>query len=408
MPQFHLSYLMIVEVYFLLIIAISILYVATYAIEIEQFIVQMKHNVLHLNISQMRSLQYLLFILAITSTVFTCTDFRYPVGNKLIYSARTMDFPTLEFTQLRLIPEGVYYESKSIYQGVSWITNVGYLSLTSYGINKTVDGLNQCGLSCALLTLMETEYQTVTDEKQALAMTDVCDWILGQFCNTQDIEYNMKNITVYRDYLIKNIPCPLLHISIHDAANNSLVIEFIKGKQVFHNNFIGILTNDPTYDWHIKNVQNYNYINNVAPTGSITINNFEFNASYYGYPVSNFGISSDDGPVSRFVRISQLIRYMTIPQNNQQAILMGYHLLEKVSVVPGFSKVYNNNKYLTDVTIYRIIRDHTNLRFYFVTYNDLTMKMVDLNTNIYAVSPNRTFVDNPYPYNFFNITSMLL
>ena len=355
----------------------------------------------------MRSLLYLIVTLTLISTIFTCTDFRFPVANGLIYSARTMDFPTLEFTQLRLIPSGVYYESNNIYQGVSWITNTGYLSLTSYGINKTVDGLNQCGLSCALLTLMETEYQTVTDENQSLGMTDICDWILGQFCNTQDVQYNMKNITVYQDNLIENIPCPLLHVSIHDSSNNSLVIEFIKGQQVFHNNLIGILTNDPTYDWHIKNIQNYNYINNVAPTGSITINSFKFNASYYGYPMSNFGISSDDGPVSRFVRISQLIRYMNVPHNNNQAIIMGYHLLEKVSVVPGFTKIYNNDKYFTDVTIYRIIRDHSNLKFYFITYNDLIMKMVDLNIDIPTISSTHTFIDNPHPLNYFNITSIL-
>lgn len=356
----------------------------------------------------MRSLLYLLLTLTVISTVFTCTDFRYPVADDSIFSARTMDFPVLELTQLRLIPKGIYYQSNSIYLGVSWTTNVGYLSLTSYGVNKTVDGLNQCGLSCALLTLMETEYQTVTDEKQALAMTDICDWILGQFCTTQDVQSNISNVMVYRDYLVGTLPCPLLHVSVHDASSNSLVIEFIKGRQVFHDNIIGILTNDPTYDWHIKNIQNYNYISNVAPTGSITINDFNFDAAYYGYPTSNFGISSDDGPVSRFVRISQLIRYMTVPNNSEQAITMGYHLLEKVSVVPGFSKIYSNEKYLTGVTIYRIIRDHTNKRFYFITYNDLTMKMVDLNVDIYSTSTNRTFIDNPYPHNYLNITSMLL
>lgn len=351
---------------------------------------------------------YILIAAISLSTVLCCTDFRYPVGDNLVFSARTMDFPTVQFAQFQLVPKGEHYQSNKIYSGVEWETSVGYLSITVYGINKTVDGLNQCGLSCALLTLIETEYQTVTDENRALAISDICDWVLGQFCRVGDVETNLTNLTVYRDYLVEEIPFPLVHVSIHDTEGNSLVIEFLKGKQVFHNNNIGILTNDPTYEWHIKNIQNYNYISNLQPTGSININNFNFNASYPGYGTSNFGISSDDGPVSRFVRISQLIRFLDFPRNSEEAIVMGYHLLEKVSVVPGFTKIYMEDRYRTGLTIYRIIRDHTNLKFYIATYNDLTLKMVDLDVYIHSISPRHIFVDNLNPHNYVNITSKLL
>lgn len=355
----------------------------------------------------MGSFHGLLVLLMTIMVCNCCTDFRFPAED-LKFSARTMDFMTLQFTQVRFIQTGGIYNSGDVYSGVSWITQMGYLSFTSYGVNNTVDGLNQCGLSCALLTLMETKYQNVTNSSSALGMSDICDFILGQYCTIEDVKSGISKVTVYRDYLTEKISCPLLHVSVHDENGDSLVIEFIEGEQVFHDNKIGILTNDPTYDWHIKNIMNYNYINNVAPTGNIQINDFNFSAAYYGYPISNFGISSDDSPVSRFVRISQLIRYMTVPKNYEEAILMGYHLLEKVSVVPGFSKIFYDNKYLTDVTIYRIIRDHTYRRIYFATYNDLVLKMIDISIDIPNTTSNHVFIDNKQPCNYLNITATLL
>lgn len=332
-------------------------------------------------------------LFTLLTITLACTDFRYFDG----FSARTMDFPIPEDTHLRLIPEGEHYNADEI----SWITKVGYLSFTLYGPNNTADGLNQCGLSCAVLTLLETEYQNYTGIN-SLGMTNSCDFILGQFCTTTEVQQAMSQLNIFRDILISGIPCPLLHLSIHDSSGQSLVIEFLKGQQIFHNNKIGILTNDPPYDWHIKNIQNYNYISNIFPTGDITINDFTFNAAYFGYPTSNFGISADDGPVSRFVRIAELIRYVDVTQH---PLIMGYHLLEKVSVVPGYSKVKSGNLLLTDATIYRVIRDHTNLKIYFNTINNLGLKMVDLSLPITGGS---IFLEDLHPNNYVDITTLFI
>merc|ERR1712054_513516 len=48
------------------------------------------------------------------------------------------------------------------------------------------------------------------------------------------------------------------HWGITDANGGSAIIEYVKGELRAHNNsVIGVMTNDPTWDWHLQNVNNY-------------------------------------------------------------------------------------------------------------------------------------------------------
>jgi hypothetical protein len=50
---------------------------------------------------------------------------------------------------------------------------------------------------------------------------------------------------------------PPIHIAVHDTAGNNIVIEFIEGKVNVYDNPIGVMTNAPTFDWHLTNLRNY-------------------------------------------------------------------------------------------------------------------------------------------------------
>lgn len=336
------------------------------------------------------------FVFLLPLMLLACTDFKY-AGQ---YSARTMDFPVPQATQLKMVGVGQYFSPAT--SQLAWYTTQAYLGFEVYGINNTADGLNDCGLSCAVLTLMETEYQNITNPTDALGISDFCDFVLGQFCAVQDVKNRVSQMEIYQDILIQEIPCPLLHISIHDQQGDSLVLEFIRGQQVWHDNKIGILTNDPTYDFHVKNIELYSYCSNLTPDQAISINGYSYNPAKFGYALGNFGISSDDGPVSRFARVSQYLRFLTKPKTNNLAIIVGFHLLEKVSVVPWFSVYQNNDKKYYGVTLYRIVRDHKNRVIYFSTYNDLVIKSVDIRD---VKGINSMIMEDLHPVNYLNITT---
>lgn len=86
---------------------------------------------------------------------------------------------------------------------------------------------------------------------------------------------------------------------------------------------------------------------------------------------------------------------------------MGTHLLEKVSVVPGFSRMMTDGRVITGITIFRIVRDHTNTRLYLSTYNNLAWQLIDLRAEIIRITPGHSFIERVVAPNYVNITSTL-
>ena len=321
-----------------------------------------------------------------------------------------MDFPYPQFVQIKGVSSGEYFSPQD--SQLVWVTTQPYISFASYGINNSAEGMNRCGLSCSILTLLETEYQNITNPKIALGITDLCDFILGQFCSVQDAKVAISGLEVFWNSMIGepkpglarfDVLAPLVHVSLHDEFGNSAVLEFIKGEQVWHDNPIGILTNDPPYDFHLRNVQIYSYCSNVFPNGARTINNYTYDPAEFAYSAGNFGIPADDSPVSRFVRISQYVRFASHPESASASVILGFHLLEKVSVVPWFSLLEEKGKTLHGITIYRVVRDHTNKIIYYSTYNDLVIKLLDVNAN----SSGMYWMEKVKPHNYINMTELM-
>ena len=108
---------------------------------------------------------------------------------------------------------------------------------------------------------------------------------------------------------------------VRDRNGDSVVIEFIDGKTVLtedknddHSGF-GIMTNEPTIDWHIENVKHAKWkLNNARPAFSIPGN-------FY--------------PDERFLRIYLLKTAMDKPTSYREAIMQAVHVLNSVTVPMG-------------------------------------------------------------------------
>jgi len=50
---------------------------------------------------------------------------------------------------------------------------------------------------------------------------------------------------------------PPFHYVVYDKSGKSIAIEPIGGKLVVFDNPIGVMTNSPSFDWHMTNLRNY-------------------------------------------------------------------------------------------------------------------------------------------------------
>ena len=50
---------------------------------------------------------------------------------------------------------------------------------------------------------------------------------------------------------------PGVHYILTDARGKSVVLEYVGGELKIHQNPLGVMTNSPTFDWHMTNLSNY-------------------------------------------------------------------------------------------------------------------------------------------------------
>lgn len=106
-----------------------------------------------------------------------------------------------------------------------------------------------------------------------MSAVDVNQRILSRFATVDEVIENFNSITV-----VDMPPLPELgnvKISalwkVSDPTGKCIIIEIVeKGTVKIHEAFAGIITNSPTYDWHMINLRNYtNLTPNAAPTITI-------------------------------------------------------------------------------------------------------------------------------------------
>ena len=202
------------------------------------------------------------------------------------------------------------------------------------------DGLNEKGLSFAWLSLPDfTEYQdraAAAEPEKAIAHLDLCPWVLGNFATVDEVKTAFAGVHVWGKPIGPlNLIMPL-HASVHDASGRSIVLEFTREGPKVYDNMPGVLTNAPTFDWHLINVRNF--LNLKAMTaGPVQVDASIL--SPIGSGSGLLGIPGDWTPPSRFVRVAAMRHFAMTPQDAEAGVVLAEHLLGSVTIPRGLELV---------------------------------------------------------------------
>jgi choloylglycine hydrolase len=319
--------------------------------------------------------------LFITNPSFACTDFQIKAEDGSVVVGRTMEFAVDLNSSVLAVPRGQKYTSDAPGggKGISWTTRYGFVGANAFNYDRIVDGINEEGLSVGLLWLPGvTQYQKVSRREayKALSIEDLGTWILSNFATAEDVVRGMQNVVVWGEKLPELGIVPPVHVAVHDADGKSIVIEFIGGRQKIHANPVGVLTNAPEFDWHITNLRNYIRLTSYNPA-PVKIGNITFRATGQGSGV--FGIPGDWTPPSRFVRAAAFTSLADPVKNSIEGVVLAQHILNTVDIPLGVIKEHKKGVGLTEErTQWVAIKDLKNKIFYFHTYDDLSLRAVDL------------------------------
>ncbi len=307
-----------------------------------------------------------------------CTDFVIKAKDGTIVNGRSMEFAAKMNSLAVVHPRGEFVQSVAPHgaKGLAWTTKYGFVTITSMGKQGPNDGLNEEGLSLGFLWYPDTKYPEVSAENAAHAVEilDMASWLLGNFATVDEVKGAIKDVVVWGSKNAVLGFVPPLHIALHDALGKNLVVEFADGKMNVYDNPIGVLTNAPSFPWQLTNLRNYANLTavDVAP---VKVNGFTLYPTGHGAGLQ--GIPGDPTPPSRFVR-TVFNTQLAAPVNDAtSAINLAEHTLNAVDIPKGSDRL--NSKTLEgDYTQWAVIKDLTHKILYYRSYEDLTLKLIDL------------------------------
>ena len=291
------------------------------------------------------------------------------------FFGRNMDLAYNFNQKVIIIPKS--YEFKDLVTGNMITNNRAIIGIGTVIDNHPTlaDGMNENGLAAAGLNFMGYAYweKELVEGKTNIAPYDFLQWILSNHDTVEQVKESIVNIELVDVPLNEKVPCPTLHWMITDKSGNSIVVEKTKEKFAFYNNTVGILTNNPTFDWHLTNLNEYMYLTPNNPKDTEWSNQ---ELTPLGVGAGTLGIPGDFASVSRFVRAAYIRANEPELDNDINAVTQFFHMLDYVKMVRGGVITEEG---LDDITLYSSCMDQENGIYYYKTYGNNRISAINMN-----------------------------
>jgi choloylglycine hydrolase len=316
-----------------------------------------------------------------TTPGFACTAFALKAKDGAAIYGRTMEFGYPTDSNVVVIPAGTAMSGTlpDGGKGITYNTKYAMLGANAVGVNVIIDGMNDQGLAIGLLYFPEfAEYANVTPENASRAMAphEFGNWVLGNFATVDEVKAGLKGaVIVPTPAPVLNAPQPL-HFIVVDRSGKALVIEPVGGELKAYDNPLGVMTNAPGFEWHLLNLRNYV---NLTVTGVPPVDLGSTKLTQLGQGAGMHGLPGDFTPPSRFVRAVAFSQAQQPSATAQEAVLSAFHILNQFDIPYGVVHGTIGSASALERTQWTTVADTKNLRWYFKTYGDQSIHMIDLN-----------------------------
>jgi choloylglycine hydrolase len=342
-------------------------------------------------------------VLAAWETANACTGIRLIAGDGTVVVARTLEFGADLQSKVAVFPAGTSIAGvlPNNATGATFKTKYGIVGANAFGLPMVVDGMNDQGLYVGEFFFPGSAgYADVTPENASRAMAgyQYAMWILGNFTTVAEVKAAYDRVVLAPTVVPQLGMAPPVHFRIVDKTGAAVVVEPISGKRVIYDDPFGILTNSPTFDWHMTNLNNYAGLSaaNRAPlnVGGVTLAGFGQGSGFYGLP-------GDFTPPSRFVRAVAFQAAAVKPATASDAVQQVFHILNNFDIPVGAVRDVVQGKAIDEWTLWTSAEDLSNMQFYFRTFNDQSLRSVDVRKALAAAGSNVTYLqmesDQPTP-----------
>jgi choloylglycine hydrolase len=281
------------------------------------------------------------FLLVSNPEVNACTGISLKSKDNGVVVARTVEWALSDdrHNRIMIMPRNNSFQALTPKgaNGKKWTGTYGFVSLTAYGENFGPDGMNEKGLYVGLYYLPGfTSYAAYEPDKAAQSMSvgDLMQWMLSSCSTVKQVKDSLDKLIVVqvdnKSFGGADLP---FHFKIADPTGASLVIEFVnKGEMKLYEPILGVITNSPTYDWHLTNLRNYLQLS-TEPHKPINLGNLSL--APLGAGSGLMGLPGDYTPPSRFIRAMALTASARPLATSSDAVMESFRILDNFNIPLG-------------------------------------------------------------------------
>ena len=233
------------------------------------------------------------------------------------------------------------------------------------------DATNEHGLSMAGLNFPGNAVYLPEDKTHDnISPFEFIPWILIQCKNVSDARNLLEQINLVNTNFSAELPLSPLHWIIADQCHSIVAEPTCDGIRIYDNP-VGVLTNNPPFNYHMYNLSNYLNITHKEP-----VNRFSDTVDIKAYSrgMGAMGLPGDLSSSSRFIKAAFTKLNSVSKSDEQSSVTQFFHILSSVAQQEGCVQVGND----FEKTIYTSCCNTDKCIYYYTTYSNRQINAVHL------------------------------
>ncbi|MBO5196128.1 MAG: choloylglycine hydrolase [Clostridia bacterium] len=298
-----------------------------------------------------------------------CTAITYKTSDH--YFGRNLDLERSYFENVVVTPRKFKFDFRNISSFVSHYAMIGMATVQGcYPLYY--EATNEKGLSIAALNFPgNADYKPYTEGKENVAPFEFIPYILGRSADISEAREMLYSLNLTDENFSDELPNSPLHWIISDRERSLTVESVAEGLKIYENP-IGVLTNNPTFDFHMMNLNNYMSLHEGAAENKLC---GEIDFNIYSLGLGALGLPGDFSSASRFIKATFVKMKSRCEEKERESVGQFFHILDSVAMPKGCvlaaSGEYEYTRYScccnTDKGIY-----------YYKTYKNNSITSVDM------------------------------
>lgn len=231
------------------------------------------------------------------------------------------------------------------------------------------DAMNEHGLCAAALNFPgNAVYMPEKDGMNNAAPFEIIPWVLGACSNLAEAKKLLEHANILSTDFSKSLPSTPLHWIFADKTG-SVTVEPMKNGLKIYDNPVGVLTNNPPFEFQMQNLENYLNLTAYEPQNRFGRG---IDLAPYSRGMGAMGLPGDFSSMSRFVRAA-FAKTNSVYEGD--CVTQFFHILGFAEQVSGCVRLPDCK---LEKTVYSSCADMEKGVYYWRTYENSRISAVDM------------------------------